>query len=51
MNAPRPPSKKQKTTCKTSPSSVPVAVTPTAVGDGETAQGAQERPLRKKKDK
>jgi hypothetical protein len=50
MNAPKPPAKKQKTTGKSSPSSTPVAVT-AADGDGDTTQGAQERPPGKKKEK
>jgi hypothetical protein len=51
MNALKPPAKKQKTTAKSSPSSTHVAITPAGGGDGQTTQGAQERPLGKKKEK
>jgi hypothetical protein len=44
MNALKPATKKQKTTAKSSPSLTPVAVTPAGDGDGDTTQGAQERP-------
>jgi hypothetical protein len=43
--------KSRKTTGKSSPSSAPVAVTPTGGGDGDTTQGTQERPPGKKKEK
>jgi hypothetical protein len=51
MNALKPPAKKQKTTSKATSSSPLATVTPAAVGDGDTTQGAQERPLGKKKEK
>jgi hypothetical protein len=51
INAPKPPAKKQKTTSKSSPSSAPIAVTPATASDGDTTQGAQERPPGKKKEK
>jgi hypothetical protein len=51
INAPKPPAEKHKTTGKSSPSSAPVAVTPAAAGDGDTTQGAQERPPGKNKEK
>jgi hypothetical protein len=49
MNATKPPAKKQKTTGKSSPLLVPVAITPDVGGDSDTAKGAQERPPGKKK--
>jgi hypothetical protein len=51
MNALKPATKKQKTTAKSSPSLTPVAVTPAGGGDGDTTQGAQERPPGRKKEK
>jgi hypothetical protein len=44
-------SQKSENYRKSSPSSTPVAVTPAADGDGDTTQGAQERPPGKKKEK
>jgi hypothetical protein len=49
MNAPKPQAKKEKTTTKSSPSFAPIAITHTVGGDGQTTQGAQERPPEKKK--
>jgi hypothetical protein len=51
MNAPKPQAKKQKITAKSSSSSAPVAITPIVGGDGQTTEGAQERPPGKKKEK
>jgi hypothetical protein len=51
MNPSKPTAKKQKTTTKSSPSSAPLAFTPTGGGDVQTSQGAQERSPTKKKEK
>jgi hypothetical protein len=51
MNPSKPTAKKQKTTTKSSPSSTPLAFTPTGGGDVQTSQGAQERSPTKKKEK
>jgi hypothetical protein len=40
MNAPKPPTKKQKTAAKSSLSSTPIAIIPADGGDGQTSQGA-----------
>jgi hypothetical protein len=51
INAPKPPAKRQKPTAKASNSAYPLAITSAASGDVQTAPGAQQRPLGKKKEK